>query len=205
MWLLLALSLTFVTGCSEDDDPEPIPVEYGGITFPQGEISFADAVVSYTPGPGVSSPYDDPTLALEAPDDTEYTDNAVALGDEGVLVLRFTDNSLITSGDSEYDLWIFEIGDLEPTDVAISTDGTGWIEVGANSGATSGIDIDAYIGSGVVAGKKYYFVKLTDLLPHQTGSPYAGADIDAVGAITTVPEGIITAGGSDGVTTPAIK
>jgi len=100
--------------------------------------------------------------------------------------LKFSDNSLTTSWDNSDDLWIFEIGSaIEPTSVDISTNGANWINVGNTSGGTYGIDIDAYLSSGVVLGERYSYVKLTDLLPHQSGSPYEGADIDAVGAISS--------------------
>ena len=74
---------------------------------------------------------------------------------------------------------------IEPTSVDISTNGSNWINVGDTGGGTSGIDIDSYLLSGVVLGEKYSFVRLTDLLPHQSGRPYEGADIDAVGAISS--------------------
>jgi len=113
------------------------------------------------------------------------------------LVLKFTNNSLTTSGNNNKDLWIFEVGKkFESTDVYISKDGINWIYAGNTSNYTTGIDIDAYIGSGgVVLGAKYSYVKLVDRLPHESDSPTAGADIDAVGAIsselpdTTVPSG----------------
>jgi hypothetical protein len=159
----------------------------GGVEFPDGTVSFADAVVSYSPGAGVTSLHNDPTEALGVPDYTNDT-NYVSLGDvPGNIVLRFVDNSLTTSGNPDLDLWIFEIGSaIEPTNVKISTDGINWIDVGDNSGATSGIDIDAYIGSGgVTLWEKYSYVMLTELPPLTSNSPYAGADIDAVGAISS--------------------
>jgi hypothetical protein len=164
-----------------------IPI--GGIEFPDGYASFADAVVGYSPTAGVGTDQDDPNAALGAPDydpPTNSDGTYVSLGDQGVLTLQFTDNALTTSGDSGLDLWIFEIGaDLEPTAVKISKNGSNWIDVGDTSGGTSGIDIDAYIGSGVAAGEKYTYVQLIDILPHQSGSPWTGADIDAVGAISS--------------------
>lgn len=176
---LLALSMiissSYVDAC-----------EYQGIEFPACELSFADQVVSYEPNPGdVGPPHNNPTSALGEPDFVSGED-AVALGDEGVLVIRFSDNSLTTSGDNAEDLWIFESGgQIEPTDIFISTDSLNWIYVGATNGATSGIDIDASIGNGVVLGEQYSFVKIVDLLPRQSVAPYGGADIDAVGAISS--------------------
>lgn len=161
---------------------------YGGIDFPQGISSFADSVYMYNPTSGVTGDYLNPDNALGAPDYTgsNYTNSFVSLGDQGSIVLQFTDNSLTTSGNTEKDLWIFEIGgDIEPTSVSISTNAIDWISVGSTTGGKYGIDIDAYINSGVVLGERYSYLKLIDLLPHQSSSPYTGADIDAVGAISS--------------------
>ena len=165
----------------------------GGIDFPDGQVSFADRIVDFIPSSGISS-CDNSTNALGKPDNQQ-----ACLGDEGIIILQFTDNSLTTSGDEQKDLWIFEIGPIiEPTSVAISTNGSNWINVGFTDGSTSGVDIDEYINSGVIIGEKYSFVKLTDLLPHQSDAPYAGADIDAVGAISSdIAIELIANAGSD--------
>ena len=158
-------------------------VEFGGVEFPDGAASFADAVIDYNPGYGVTSPYDIPSNAVGTPDNA-----GVSLGWGGSVILRFIDNSLTTSGDAESDLWIFEIGPMaEDTSVYISTDGANWLSVGKVGGSTSGIDIDAYSASGVVAGEQYSYVKVTDLDRRMSSYPYAGADIDAVGAISSAP------------------
>ena len=175
-------------------------IPYNDIEFPDGAVSFADVVVSYTPGSGVADEYlgvpADPETALGVPDFEYYFNEegwpiptaggCIPLGNLGELVLQFTDNALTTSGNDMLDLWIFEVGYDEPTDVSISADGTNWIYVGSTSGADSGIDIDAYIGSGVLSGELYTYVKLVDLLPATTPYPLGGADIDAVGAISSV-------------------
>ena len=159
---------------------------YRGVDFPEGAVSFADEWILYEPTAGVMPPYNDPSSALGVPDTPSGAENAVSLGDQGVLVLKFVDNSLTTSWDNRFDLWIFEVGsDIEPTSVDISINGLDWINVGNTNGGTSGIDIDAFLSSGVILGEKYSYVRLTDLLPHQSGSPYEGADIDAVGAISS--------------------
>jgi len=161
---------------------------FGGIEFPAGSQSFADEYISYTQGSdNVSGDYNNPLKALGIPDFSDAQDTGyVSLGDTGEIVLKFTDNSLTTSGDSELDLWIFEIGgSIEPTDVHISTDGNTWVYVGSTEGGTRGIDIDAFTQNGVVLGEKYSYVKLIDLLPSQSSSPWEGADIDAVGAISS--------------------
>ncbi|WP_445359853.1 hypothetical protein ACJJIL_12595 [Microbulbifer sp. EKSA005] len=166
-------------------------LEVYGIEFPDGIRSFADRVVEYTPGENVSSPYTNSVNIKGVPDyvsggDPEY----LSLGDEGEVIVQFTNNALTSSGDDSNDLWIFEIGSkLEPTDVYISKYGIDWVSVGSTSGGTGGIDIDAFVNNGVELGASYSFVKIVDQLPTQSGSPWAGADIDAVGAISSVEGG----------------
>jgi len=157
---------------------------YRGVEFPSGSISFVDEVVLYIPGTGVYPPYNNPYGVLGVP---EFSSGAglVSLGDGGTIVMRFNDNSLVPSGDSGYDLWIFEVGSFEPVSVEISIDGIDWIYVGQTIGDGYGIDIDQYSSSGVELGEKYSFVRLLDLLPATTPSPDAGADIDSVGAISS--------------------
>jgi hypothetical protein len=162
---------------------------FGGVEFPDGTVSFADAVVRFDPGSYVTNSCMNTALALGAPNYKGIDDCStfVSLGNGGSLVLQFTDNSLTTSGDSHADLWIFEIGGaVEATDVYISQDGRTWISVGRVGGSVSGVDIDAYIGRGVVLGQRYTYVKLVDDedQSYQT-EMYAGADIDAVGAISS--------------------
>lgn len=163
--------------------------EYGGVEFPGGEASFADSVYSYEQGSNVDQGtlYTDPSNSLGAPDYSGGDDQYVSLGNGGTLVLRFSDNSLTTSSNSDHDLWIFEIGPaVEATEVYISRDAINWIYVGEVSGSTSGVDIDAYVGNGVVSGEKYSYVKLIDNYDDDfSSSGTSGADIDAVGAISS--------------------
>jgi len=157
---------------------------YGGVTLPDGDISFADAVHSYTTGGDVGVPFEDPNDVLGTPDWNGST-GAYSLGNGGSLVVQFTDNSLTTSGNSDNDLWIYEIGGaVETFFVSISTDANTWISLGSLSGQPGGIDIDAF--AGVVTGTLYSFVMLVDD-PNQgqTGFPYSEADIDAIAAISS--------------------
>jgi len=160
----------------------------GSVDFPGGISSFADAVLSYTPGSGgLTTGFMDPQKAIGAPNQLnsgpiEY----VSLGSGGSLILRFTDNSLTGSGTSADDLWIFEVGpDVESTFVKISKDGFTWFDIGLISGSTRGIDIDAY---GFTTTDFFSYVWLTDD-PNQgaTTGDSVGADIDAIGAISTAP------------------
>lgn len=163
-----------------------------GVEFPQGAISFTDEVVSFAPGsPGPTEPHRGANNALGVPDwrggsncsrqaDCTY----VSLGRGGSLVVRFVDNVLTGSGNSDIDLWIFEVGpDVEDMSVDISADGVVWHAVGAIGGATSGVDIDAF---GFGPASTFSYVRLTDdPLRGQQSGPTVGADIDAIGAIST--------------------
>lgn len=157
------------------------PTTYSGVTFPDGDISFADIVIEFSPGGDVGSPHDNANNALGAPDD-----NFTSLGDNGVLIVQFTDNSLTTSGDSSADLYIFEIGAaVEVFNVAISQNLTNWINLGNLSGQPTSIDIDGV--TGVIPFAQYSYVRLTDVGPNQTGFPFGEADINAIGAISSAP------------------
>ena len=97
---------------------------FDGINFPDGEVSFADSVYSYTAGGGFSGEAlcQDPTLALGTPDWPGFgtCTGYVSLGFGGTAVFEFTDNYLTTSGDTAADLHIFEIGGaIEPMSVAL--------------------------------------------------------------------------------------
>lgn len=167
-------------------------IEIGGVEFPEGLASFADAVVSYTVGAGgATAPHTVPASALGAPDysgdnncATDPSCSFVSLGSGGTLIVRFINNVLTGSDNADDDLWIFEIGpDVEDTTVDVSADGIAWFTVGRVTGATRGIDIDAF---GFGSGSAFSFVRLIDD-PREGAASGAtvGADIDAVGAIST--------------------
>ncbi len=164
---------------------------FHGVEFPGGAASFADAVVSYDAsfgGGAIPSPtYRNPAQALGTPNFGDAPDPTyVSLGAGGRIVLRFTDNSLTGSGNSNLDLWIFEIGpDVEDTFVDVSKDGVTWFSVGKVFGSTSGIDLDAF---GFGTSDFFSFIRLTDdIAEGATSGTTVGADIDAVGAISTAP------------------
>jgi hypothetical protein len=174
--LITALAILFLTG-----NASAALISYDGVTFPDGDISFADRVITFAPGSDVGAPHDNGDLALGPPDGAH-----LSIGDGGQVILQFTDNSLTTSGDDAEDLWIFEVGNVvEVFNVAISVDNENYVDLGSLSGQPTGIDIDAV--SGVIPGTRYSFVRLTDAGGNQTGSPFGEADIDAVGAISSAP------------------
>lgn len=180
MGLILAISIILAFNSFAED--------YGGIDFPNGDISFADGIVSFKNAEGVEGSYANPSSALGPPDyDSEEDTGYVSLGNgknvcEGELILEFIDNALVDiPGD---DLWIFEIGPaVEAVDVYVCDDGKNWISLGVIEGSTRGIDIAEYTSPG----QKFQFVKLCDHPDGRTsGSPWGGPDIDAVGAIGTI-------------------
>jgi hypothetical protein len=175
------------------------------VNFPGGAASFADELVSFAPGIvfnatlGYNQPkpeYLNGLNALGVPD----TDLAASiscstspsptncrfasLGDGGSLVVKFTDNLLTGSGTSAIDLYVFLAGPGDPTYVDISTDGIAWSSVGQFTG-NPGIDIDAY---GFGPASTFAYVRLRDV-PNagQVTGDSLGADIDAIGAVSTVP------------------
>ncbi|TVP99059.1 MAG: hypothetical protein EA381_10860 [Planctomycetaceae bacterium] len=176
----------------------PEPAEFSGVLFPAGELSFADAVVSFAPGPGVSPGFNNPQRALGPPqlvgrgDEPLTGDFTTSLGRGGVLTLAFTENFLTGSGDARPDLAVFEVGEIESVRVEISRDGVTFFDVGVVGGITNTIDIDAF---GFGPQDRFSFVRLTDLRQGTALSGPVGADIDAVGAISTVPRDVYVAGG----------
>lgn len=166
---------------------------FGGVEFPKGAISFADRVVSYNPVIKHGNPISlvrDPSKALGSPDCGFFDLCSVSLGYGGSITLQFIDNFLTGSGNKALDLWIFETGpNVEDTFVDISKDGVTWHSVGKILGGTRGIDIDAF---GWGRKDLFSFVRLTDD-PNQgnrnrfsaIADIFAGADIDAVGAISS--------------------
>jgi hypothetical protein len=186
----LSLAAVFGAALSLSTGAAAMPTTYSGITFPDGDISFADEVISFNPGPDVAAPHDDQNLVLGAPDGSH-----ISLGDNDSIIVRFSDNSLTTSGDATADLHIFEVGArVEVFNIAISQDLVNWIDLGDLSGQPTSIDIDAV--AGVVQFAQYSYVRLTDVDPNQTGSPFGEADIDAIGAISSAPPVAIHAPGA---------
>jgi len=157
------------------------PDGHGGeVLFPMGDVSFADAVESYSDGdPSPIERAADPQAALGVPDFSDRDNGGyVTLGCAGELVLAFEDNALVDVAGP--DLYVFEIGpDTEPTAMAVSADGDAWTRVGRISGGKAEIDLAPY----VAADAEFRYVKLVDLMSACGSGETPGADIDAVGAI----------------------
>jgi OOP family OmpA-OmpF porin len=179
-WIVLTALLTLLPALALAQMPKKYTDgHHNQVTFPLGDLSFADEVVSFQMGePHAAPPYSDPKNALGPPDYHEVTDpKYTTLGCGGVLTLRFSDNVLIDVRGP--DLYIFEIGpQIEPTRLEISENGAQWIDIGRISGGTAAIDI----GPQAKTGDVFHYVRLTDLR-QECSSGFPGADIDAVGAI----------------------
>lgn len=144
------------------------------IFLPLGSLSFADRVVSFMNGQrGLGK---NPEGAIGEPDVFKVRASAKMcnLGKKGVLTLEFTDNAIANVNGP--DLYVFEIGNIEPTNLEISKDGNIWISVGRISGGTAMVDIAPFVKQG----ETFNYVRLTDL---DSKSMQAGADVDAVAAI----------------------
>ena len=171
---------------------------FGGTFFPAGAISFADRVVAFTAGTGVTPGFSNANNSLGAPDlNTRGAEPATgqfttSLGRSGVLTLAFENNFLTGSGDARPDLVIFETGEIESVRVEISRDGVTFFDVGVVGGIDNTVNIDAF-GFGLQ--DRFGFVRLTDLRQGSLTSGPVGADIDAVGAISSVPADQFTSGG----------
>lgn len=178
------------------------PSIHGSFVFETGSFAFADRVVSYNPlqsgGPAPIDGLNVPTNALGQPNYTgsgepRANEGVVSLGRGGRLTLQFTDNLLTGSNSAAPDLVIFEVGDSEEVLVDVSADGVTWTNVGRASAASPAIDIDAF---GFNSISRLPFVRLTDVLGQgsQSGAS-VGADIDAVGALSSVVVDQATPGG----------
>jgi GEVED domain/Dockerin type I domain/Bacterial pre-peptidase C-terminal domain len=169
------------------------PQVYDDQFFNIGNLAFADTAVSYNPtlagGPGPTAGLNVSFDALGAPNfsgtgEPIANQGVVSLGRGGQLVVQFTDNLLTGSGNGNPDLVIFEVGDSEEVLVEVSADGNRYTAVGRASAASPTIDIDAF---GYNTSSRIAFVRLTDVANQgsQSGNS-VGADIDAIGALSSV-------------------
>jgi hypothetical protein len=147
--------------------------------------TWADRVVSFTPGNPAPSRSVDPLAALGPPncrDAYREPETYVALGRGGQLIVEFTGAALY-DGEGP-DLQIVEIGPLaEAVDVSVSTDGQQWVAIGHAKGAGAMLDIHDW----VQPGDRFRFVRLVDLgTVSAAKNQWPGADIDAVGAMHAV-------------------
>ena len=144
------------------------------VYLPLGKLSFADQVIDYW------HPENKNNTAYTIGEPDAYSTgmnsvmNAHSLGLKGNLTVKFEDNALVDVNGP--DLYVFELGQIEPTNLEISKDGKNWISVGKISGGVAEVDIHDF----VKPNELYYYVRLTDL---ETSSGIPGADVDAIAAI----------------------
>ncbi|KHT08086.1 cell envelope biogenesis protein OmpA [Pectobacterium brasiliense] len=157
--------------------------------IPGTAVGFATEVVSYTPGPKVSSSFKEPKRALGAPNRYSSGEATFSLGAEGSVVLRFSPYAIKKSGTADADFYVYEVGTYESWDAYVSNDGSEWIKatpvfqdinpapgnVTTNRGSVVGYDVDVIDSTF----DSYSYLKIVDTsLSTYTNSP--GADIDAV-------------------------
>ncbi|MEZ4333045.1 MAG: hypothetical protein R3F35_14895 [Myxococcota bacterium] len=170
----------------EDDSGGPSDdLVFDDVVYAFADEPDADLVVAFQPQIVAGNPpldARDATRALDAADG-----RGVSLGTGGSLVVRFADNALAGSGTPAPDLRIVEL--TSPFDesslVEISPDGQAWTLLDKVSGPTGDIDLDAH---GFGPNHVIAFVRVTDdAADTPVGDPSAGADIDAIVALTSVP------------------
>ena len=167
------------------------PQTFNSILFPSGTVSFADAIAGYDPSVNGIPPttiHQNAANAIGPPDasgigaEPVNGNETVSLGYGGTLTVQFVDNMLSGNGNAQPDLVVFESGEIESVLVEISRDGVTYFDVGIVGGLANSLDIDT-LGFGEQ--DRFAFVRLTDLRQGDPTSPSVGADIDAVGAISS--------------------
>ncbi|MFK8111489.1 MAG: GEVED domain-containing protein [Rubripirellula sp.] len=175
---------------------EPGTQVFSDFLFDRGGISFADEIVSANLGPDVDSDFANLEVSLSSADCSGHGVEpangrfTTSLGTGGSITYRFTDNLLTGNDSPTEDLVIFETGTPEQVRVEISRDGIEFFEVTTIDGTPADslrreIDLDRF---GFDSNDRFAYVRLTDLDSDQVSDQFgaAGADIDAVGAVSTV-------------------
>lgn len=181
LFLIAAMSALIFSSYAIAQEPKTYTDgQRGQVTLPQGDISFADAVITYDTGekaPRKSA--NDAASALGVPtfEGNIYDGSFTTLGCGGRLDLQFIDNALVDLDGP--DLYVFEVGpDVEGTFIEISIDGVVWRAVGEIKGGRAEVDISDV----AEPGESFRFVRLIDDGVNCHGQ-FPGADIDAVAAI----------------------
>ncbi len=148
------------------------------VYLPLGKLAFADEVIEVhhpkLQTKDSKNVLGEPDMIHAYGDINNILSGIYSLGLAGDLTVRFVDNALTDVNGP--DLYIFEIGKIEPTELEISKDGKKWIKVGKIDGGVAEVDIAEF----VKPGELYYYVRLKDLKEY---SDLPGADVDAIAAI----------------------
>jgi len=149
------------------------------IYLPLGKLSFADRVIHHNTGEKDLGDFTQGCIGepnvMGQPKYKDFFDGSICnIGIKGDLTVQFIDNVLIDVNGP--DLYVFEIGKIEPTLLEISQDGENWINIGKIKGGTAYVDIHDFIKPN----QTFNYVRLTDL---GTYSGVPGADVDAIATI----------------------
>ena len=123
LYFIVSLVILFINKPSQAQEKE-YPDGHGKmVKIPLGDISFADSLISYTPG--TPAPIPDNSNAQDAigpPDfNSDYVKGFVSLGVGGELVVQFKNNALVNI--TGPDLYVFEMGKyVEETFLYVSKD-----------------------------------------------------------------------------------
>jgi len=169
-------------------------------------LSFADFVISFEQT-CASNTRANPEAAIGVGDHMEGTyvnsEAYVSLGEGGSITLGFNNNLIVNSGDSNPDIWVFEIGplveasqiELRPFDQKTidilnlegipDTDSDGYFDFGVIAGSTSSLDIDSIVMGYPYSELRFDAIQITDV-PTVCEGNTPGADIDAVCALSSL-------------------
>ena len=170
------------------------PTTYGGVTFPLGDLAFADRVVTYVEGSCVRCAFANPAAVLGRPDCSDGSGCmacsccdtcALSLGfrlseldNRGYVTVEFVDNRLVDGPGA--DLFIY-ITNGKACRVEISADGADFIRVGETKSYPAALDIGPF----VQPGQEFRFVRVWDVPADEDTSSCPGPNVDAIGAMGT--------------------
>lgn len=189
-WIVLAL-LTVGLAAAVSLVGFAQPTTYGGVTFPLGDRSFADRVVSYRQASCVRCAFSNPTAILGPPNCgpsrcsacASCDPCALALGfrvseidNRGDVVIEFTDNRLTDVPGN--DLFVYITND-KACRVEISADGVSYIRIGETKGYPGALDIAPF----VQPGQEFRFVRVSDVPADEDKTRCPGPSVDAIGAM----------------------
>lgn len=142
--------------------------------------AFATRVVSSDPGKKwtIHEANKNTDLILGPPyeEDGQTQANSYCLGSYGWIILEFSVDIVDNEG---IDIYVFEVGgQVEPTKVEVSVDGSEWLYVGDASGSLSGVDLAGKVPEDA----RYHYVRITDL-GKNAYYEWPGADINAVAGL----------------------
>jgi len=169
------------------------PTTYVGVTFPLGDLAFADRVVTYVGGSCVRCAFPNPAAVLGRPDCSSGGSGCMAcsccdacalslgfrlseLDDRGYVTVEFVDNRLVDGPGA--DLFIY-ITNGKACRVEISADGANFIRVGETKGYRGALDIGPF----VQPGQEFRFVRVWDVPADEDRSSCPGPNVDAIGAM----------------------